>query len=53
MNRNALYVKEMRKRNPRATSPSSHEHGTTFDFRRIEKRFQKTFEEYLIDMQKK
>ena len=31
MNRNQEYVKMLRKKNPNATSPSSHEYGTTFD----------------------
>ncbi len=53
MNRNAAYVKELRKVNRRATSPSSHEYGTTFDCRRIWDTNQSLrFETYLLEQQK-
>ncbi len=54
MNRNAAYVKKLRKVNPRATSPSSHEYGTTFDCRKITDRRQSViFEAYLLNLQQK
>ena len=53
MNRNAEYVRILRKKNPRATSPSSHEYGTTFDMRKLSGEPAKDFEAYLLDLQKK